>query len=81
MISRSALMRLATVALLACLVLAACGTPAVQPPPEEKAPPRVAMVLPGSIGVEGYNAAGHVGILAIKESYGAETALSDLERI
>ncbi len=78
MISRSVLMTLATVALVAGLVLTACGAPAVQPPPEEEAPLKVALVLPGSIADEGYNAAAYAGLLAIKETYGAETAFSEM---
>jgi basic membrane protein A len=75
MVDRPVLIRLAVVVLLAGLVLSACGTPAVEP--EAETPLKVALVLPGSIADEGYNAAAYAGLLAIEETYGAEVAFSE----
>jgi len=76
MLTRSGLLKLVTIALLAGLVLTACGTPA--PPPEEEAPIKVALVMPGSIADQGYNAAAYAGLQAIETELGAETAYSEM---
>jgi basic membrane protein A len=76
MLTRSGLFRLVAIALLAGLVLTACGTPA--PPPAEEAPIKVALVMPGSIADQGYNAAAYAGLQAIENDLGAEVAYSEM---
>jgi basic membrane protein A len=60
------------------LLVAACGAPAAETPPEEEAAFKVALVMPGSIADEGYNAAAYEGLKAIEETYGAEVAFSEM---
>src|SRR4030043_869008 len=76
MIKKSGLLRLVAITLLAGLVLAACGTPA--PPPEEEGAIKVALVMPGSIADQGYNAAAYAGLMAIEKDLGAEVAYSEM---
>jgi basic membrane protein A len=78
MSNKSNWLKLAAALLLAVMLAVACGTPTPTAPPEEEAPLRVAMVLPGSIADEGYNAAAYAGLLAIEETYGAEIAFSEM---
>lgn len=70
--------KLTAALLVTAMFLAGCGTPAPQPTPEPEAPVRVALVLPGSIADQGYNAAAYAGLVLIEETYGAETAYSEL---
>src|SRR4030042_2805518 len=76
MIKRSGLLRLVAIALLAGLMLTACGTPA--PPPEEEAGIKVALVMPGSLADQGYNAAAYAGLMAVEKGWGAEVAYSEM---
>lgn len=85
MISKTTLLRLVAVAILAGLALTACGTPAPPPeeegpapPPEEEGPVKVALVMPGSIADQGYNAAAYAGLMAIEENLGAQVAYSEM---
>jgi basic membrane protein A len=75
--SRSTLLRLATMLLVAALIITACGAPAAETPPEE-GPIKVALVMPGSIADQGYNAAAYAGLQAIEEELGAETAYTEM---
>jgi basic membrane protein A len=51
---------------------------ATEPPaPEEPAPLRVALVLPGSISDKGFNQSAYEGLLMIESELGAETAFSE----
>jgi basic membrane protein A len=75
---RSTLLRVATMLLVAALVATACGTPAPEAPPEEAAPIKVALVMPGSIADQGYNAAAYAGLMAIEENIGAEVAYTEM---
>ncbi len=75
---RSTLLRLATLLLVAALVVTACGTPAPEAPPEEAAAVKVALVMPGSIADQGYNAAAYAGLMAIEENLGAEVAYTEM---
>jgi basic membrane protein A len=64
--------------LLVGLVVTACGAPAAEPTAPPETAPKVAMVLPGSIADQGYNAAAYAGLLAVEETYGAEIAFSEM---
>jgi basic membrane protein A len=76
--SRSTILRLVAMLLVAALVLTACGTPAPEAPPEEEAAVKVALVMPGSIADQGYNAAAYAGLMAIEENLGAEVAYTEM---
>jgi basic membrane protein A len=76
--SRSTLLRLATMLLVAALVVTACGTPAPEAPPADETAVKVALVLPGSIADQGYNAAAYAGLVAIEEELGAEVAYTEM---
>jgi basic membrane protein A len=76
--SKSILLRLGTVVLVAALLVTACGAPATETPPEEAAPVKVALVMPGSIADQGYNAAAYAGLMAIEENLGAEVAYTEM---
>ncbi len=76
--SRSTLLRLGTLLLVGALVVTACGTPAAEPMPETEAVPSVALVLPGSIADQGYNAAAYAGLMSIEEESGAKVAYTEM---
>jgi basic membrane protein A len=76
--SKSVLLRLGTVLLVAALLITACGAPATETPPEETTPVKVALVMPGSIADQGYNAAAYAGLVAIEEDLGAEVAYTEM---
>jgi basic membrane protein A len=67
------------------VLMAGCGaTPTAAPvsaPTQEAAPPpkawKLALILPGSISDQGYNAAAYNGLMRIKDLYGAEVAYSE----
>lgn len=52
--------------------------PPPEPTPTEPAPIRVALVLPGSIADEGYNAAAYAGLQGIEQTHGAEVVYSEM---
>jgi basic membrane protein A len=76
--NRSTLFRIGTALLLAALMATACGTPAPEPTPEPEAAISVALVLPGSIADQGYNAAAYAGLIAIEEEFGADVAYTEM---
>jgi basic membrane protein A len=78
MMKRSGLFMMMAGVLLVGLVISACGTPAAEPTPEPDAPPSVALVLPGSIADQGYNAAAYAGLMAIEEESGADVAYTEM---
>jgi basic membrane protein A len=78
MVRRSTLLRLAVTVIVASLVLTACGTPAPEPTSEQQAAPSVALVLPGSIADQGYNAAAYAGLVSIEEEFGVDVAYTEM---
>jgi basic membrane protein A len=79
MFRRSTLLRLtATLVVLAAVLVAGCASPAAETTVEEEAPLKVALVLPGSIADQGYNAAAYAGLMSIEEEFGAEVAFTEL---
>ncbi len=60
------------------LLVTSCGTPVSEPSAPPETTVKVAMVLPGSIADQGYNAAAYAGLLAIEETYGADIAFSEM---
>jgi basic membrane protein A len=77
MFKRASLLTLSLLVLVS-LVVSACGTPAPEPSEPADTPVKVAMVLPGSIADQGYNAAAYAGLLAVEETYGAEIAFTEM---
>jgi basic membrane protein A len=69
-------MKLMALLVLAATLAVACGAPAATEAPEEAL--KVALVMPGSIADQGYNAAAYAGLVAIEEELGAEIAYSEL---
>jgi basic membrane protein A len=78
MSNKSNWLKLAVALMLAAMVATACGTPVPGPTAPPETPLKVAMVLPGSIADQGYNAAAYAGLLAVEETYGADTAFSEM---
>jgi len=63
-----------------CLLLAilvGCGGQAATPTQQKARVWRVALVLPGSISDQGYNAAAYNGLMRIRDRFGAEVAFSE----
>jgi basic membrane lipoprotein Med (substrate-binding protein (PBP1-ABC) superfamily) len=60
------------------LAVSACGATAPEPSEPAGTPVKVAMALRGSIANQGYNAAVYAGLMLIEETYGAETAFSEM---
>lgn len=60
-------------------LLAACGQPTAQPaaPTAAAGKLRVALILPGSISDQSFNAMAYAGLMAIKDQLGAEVAYSE----
>jgi basic membrane protein A len=77
MFKRASLLTLSLLVLVS-LVVSACGAPAPEPSEPADTPVKVAMILPGSIADQGYNAAAYAGLLAVEETYGAEIAFSEM---
>lgn len=78
MSNKSNWLKVAAALMLAAMVATACGTPVPEPTAPPETPVKVAMILPGSIADQGYNAAAYAGLQAIEETYGAETAFSEM---
>jgi basic membrane protein A len=56
----------------------AAEEPAAEEPAAEEAPLKVALVLPGSIADQGYNAAAYAGLQTIEAEFGAEIAYAEM---
>jgi basic membrane protein A len=69
--------KLVAVLVLAAMLAVACGAPAATEEPQEE-PCKAAILLPSTISDEGYSAAGYEGLLAIGDTFGCETAYSEV---